>query len=504
MGQRAWGLCLLLASAAAAMAADRYEKWLKEEVVWIIGAEERKAFEQLRDNAARDRFIEEFWARRDPTPGTPANEYREEHAARLKYVTQHFREGSTPGWKTDRGRVYIIHGPPLGRNLQQDTEVWSYNSNPYAEYYQGPMTLVFSRSGAVFQQRALSESVMGQERMRMYDRGPKGAQDLMATSQRMRLVSAGPGIGMGGAILTSSGETDRYIADWLRSPGDAIEKRLREQERRREAWEELHQQVQAETRFDSLSVSLDTLTFRLETDWHLAFTAELPAASVEFQADGELRRARVDVFCQVTAGAGDEVADRLDETLTYTLLPDRQYDKLSFSNHFRLPPGDYRLGCWFQDLANRRVGGSETTLQLPAPAPGEVVLSSLVLTQAVEPDQGGTAQGLVFQGMRFLPRRPEPADRNSPLYAYFEVYPPPDVKDPVRRYLFDYSLATDQAIFLQVPQQSLVPSPDSRICPMALMFDISRLPPGTYRFTLKVTDTASHRSAVRVESFWLP
>lgn len=504
MKRPAWVLCVMLAGGGTAPAADRYEKWLKEEVVWIIGAEEKKAFEQLRDNAARDRFIEEFWQRRDPTPGTPANEYREEHAARLKYVTQHFREGSTPGWKTDRGRVYIIHGPPLGRNMQQDMEFWTYNSNPYAEYYQGPMTLVFSRSGAVFQQRALSESIMGQERMRMYDRGPKGAQDLMATSTRMRLVSAGPGIGMGGAVLTSSGETDRYIADWLRSPGDVLDRLRREQERRVQAWEELRQQVKAETRFDSLPVSLGTLHFLLETDWHVAFTAELPAATMEFQTEGEIRRAKVDTFCQVTAAEGDELVDRLDETLTYTLLPDQRFDRLSFSNHFRLPPGDYRLGCWFQDVANRRVGGAETPLSLSAPAEGQVALSSLVLTQAVEPDQGGAAQGLVFQGMRFLPRRPDPADRNSPLYAYFEVYPAPAVKDPVRRYVFDYTLASSQAVFLQVPQQQLVPSQDRRISPMALMFDISKLPAGDYRFTLKVHDTVSGNSAVRVESFRLP
>jgi hypothetical protein len=106
--------------------------------------------------------------------------------------------------------------------------------------------------------------------------------------------------------------------------------------------------------------------------------------------------------------------------------------------------------------------------------------------------------------MRFLPRRPDPAERNSPLYAYFEVYPPASVKDPVRRYVFDYSLASTQAVFLQVPQQQLMPSQDRRISPMALMFDISKLPAGEYRFTLKVRDTVSGNSAIRVESFRLP
>lgn len=88
-----------------------YTRWLNEDVVYIITPQERVAFERLQTNAERDHFIEQFWLRRDPTPGTPENEFKEEHYRRIAYANQHFKE-SVAGWKTDRGRIYIIYGPP--------------------------------------------------------------------------------------------------------------------------------------------------------------------------------------------------------------------------------------------------------------------------------------------------------------------------------------------------------------------------------------------------------
>ncbi len=88
-----------------------YRKWVNEDVVYIITDEERAAFERLQTDAEREHFIEQFWQRRDPTPGTPANEFKEEHYRRIAYANEHYAS-SIPGWKTDRGRIYIIYGPP--------------------------------------------------------------------------------------------------------------------------------------------------------------------------------------------------------------------------------------------------------------------------------------------------------------------------------------------------------------------------------------------------------
>jgi GWxTD domain-containing protein len=88
-----------------------YKKWLNEEVGYIITDEERKAFKQLQTDDERQQFIEQFWLRRDPSPDTEENEYREEHYRRIAYANDRFASG-IPGWKTDRGRIYIEYGPP--------------------------------------------------------------------------------------------------------------------------------------------------------------------------------------------------------------------------------------------------------------------------------------------------------------------------------------------------------------------------------------------------------
>src|SRR6478609_4476947 len=88
-----------------------YKKWLDEDVRWIITDEEQKAFKLLSNDEERDQFIEAFWQRRDPTPDTIENEFKEEHYRRMAYANEHFAAG-IPGWKTDRGHMYISFGPP--------------------------------------------------------------------------------------------------------------------------------------------------------------------------------------------------------------------------------------------------------------------------------------------------------------------------------------------------------------------------------------------------------
>ena len=88
-----------------------YKKWLNEDVRWIITPEELSAFKQLSNDEERDQFIEQFWLRRDPTPDTVENEYKEEHYRRIAYANEHYAAGKA-GWRTDRGRIYIVFGPP--------------------------------------------------------------------------------------------------------------------------------------------------------------------------------------------------------------------------------------------------------------------------------------------------------------------------------------------------------------------------------------------------------
>jgi len=114
-----------------------YNRWLTEEVVYIITDKEKESFLQLQTNQERDLFIEAFWKQRDPTPGTPQNEFKEEHYRRVDYANKIFGKGSSrSGWKTDRGRIFIILGKPLTEesygSLEHNLvpiEVWFYQGD---------------------------------------------------------------------------------------------------------------------------------------------------------------------------------------------------------------------------------------------------------------------------------------------------------------------------------------------------------------------------------------
>ncbi len=104
-----------------------YKIWLNEEVPYIITDDEKKAFLSLSNDEERDAFIESFWLRRNPNPDSPENEYREEHYRRIAYANEHFAAGK-PGWKTDRGHIYIAFGPAD-----------SIDSHPSGGTYERPM-----------------------------------------------------------------------------------------------------------------------------------------------------------------------------------------------------------------------------------------------------------------------------------------------------------------------------------------------------------------------------
>jgi GWxTD domain-containing protein len=106
---------------------DAYKTWLDQDVTYIISDDERKAFKNLSNDEEREAFIEQFWLRRNPNPDSPENEFREEHYRRIAYANEHYAAGK-PGWKTDRGHVYISFGKPD-----------SIDSHPSGGSYQRPM-----------------------------------------------------------------------------------------------------------------------------------------------------------------------------------------------------------------------------------------------------------------------------------------------------------------------------------------------------------------------------
>jgi GWxTD domain-containing protein len=107
-----------------------YQRWLSEDVAYIITPEEKRAFMMLRSDDEREQFIDVFWQRRDTNPATSENEYRAEHYARIAYANQNFAFGDVAGWRTDRGRIYITRGKPDETRKSASGEVWVYRSAP--------------------------------------------------------------------------------------------------------------------------------------------------------------------------------------------------------------------------------------------------------------------------------------------------------------------------------------------------------------------------------------
>jgi GWxTD domain-containing protein len=128
-------LVALSLSLAAAQVAPRkeippaYRKWLNEDVVWIITDEERADFKKLTTDEQGDEFVAAFWERGNPNPSSAENKFREEHYRRIAYANLHFGSG-IPGWKNDRGRIYIMYGPPdsieSNPGFSPPSEVWHY------------------------------------------------------------------------------------------------------------------------------------------------------------------------------------------------------------------------------------------------------------------------------------------------------------------------------------------------------------------------------------------
>lgn len=121
-----WPVVLLAALGLAGQGTSAWQKWVDEDVVHIIEPEEKKAYLSLRDDAEREEFVKQFWARRDPTPGTERNERKEEHYRRIAWTMDRF---GAQGWKTEKGKTYIVFGPPdeIESHPARGYEQWMYH-----------------------------------------------------------------------------------------------------------------------------------------------------------------------------------------------------------------------------------------------------------------------------------------------------------------------------------------------------------------------------------------
>lgn len=138
-------LVLVLLFSGPAQAKDKYKDWEKD-VDLIITDSEKDEFHKLRKDADKEFFIQLFWAKRDPSPQTEKNEFKEEYYRRLKYVQKSFIFGYNTGTQTDMGKVYLYFGQPL-RTFRQDSrvEIWVYPTQPWMNIPKETFSFVFSQ-----------------------------------------------------------------------------------------------------------------------------------------------------------------------------------------------------------------------------------------------------------------------------------------------------------------------------------------------------------------------
>ncbi|HEX9725481.1 MAG TPA: GWxTD domain-containing protein, partial [Vicinamibacteria bacterium] len=192
----------LIALAGASFADERldklnpeHRKWIEEEVVYIITDQERDVFLSLPTIADRQGFMDAFWERRDPDPATPANEFKDEHYERLDYANRIYgRDAPRPGWKTDRGKFWIILGKPHeiqsydGLNEVVSTEIWFYNGDP--KYGQPPrFNLVFFKKQDIGEYELYSPMGDGPEALLRAGSGPFYRTDQNLAVDALEIVS---------------------------------------------------------------------------------------------------------------------------------------------------------------------------------------------------------------------------------------------------------------------------------------------------------------------------
>lgn len=415
----------------------RYKSWLEDEVRPIITDREREAFGRLETNRDRDLFIEEFWRQRDPTPGTPANERREEHGRRVVFADQRFGRGARgPGSKTDRGRVVIALGLPLkvetiDRPEVHPGEVWTYSSRVLPGRT-AEAKLLFVKQGKTFA---------------LYDPGRDTPRSLVKKPARLE-----------GLALSPEGGGETPPASW--SPEDV------------RSWLFLKRYVSADAAAAVVPASSDLLVRVLENprrsireDYALEFLAGRPGPEVSYSLHPLGGASTVGVFLEPTGVFLAHCAFRLEtfnveavgekflaafrmtyrladsrgrtlyaETKPYALeLGKEELDALAQKSpvlYGSVPaiPGTHRLRVLVENTVSKEFASAEHEVRVPAS--GEFGISSPLLavrTFKAAPVPGGPSRAFQVGALDLDPAVGGAVPEKEPAYLFFQVHEPPAV-----------------------------------------------------------------------------
>jgi GWxTD domain-containing protein len=371
---------------------DYFRQWLNQDVTYVITDEERTIFEALTTDEEKEQFIEQFWRRRDPDLSTAENEFKEEHYRRIAYANERFASALS-GWKTDRGRVYIIHGEP--------TEVSESFGGPYERpmYEGGGTTNTFPYQ--TWRYRNIDG--MGNDiELEFVDKTLTGDYRLATSHWEKDAFANVPGIGL--TVAEEKGlatKRDRFIADGglayypnlaLRGkdrPFQRLERYAKIMKAPDIRYTDLKSLVDVEITFSTLPFRLHTDHFRLnDTHVIVPVTLEFANRDLDFKDENGVHRAKVAVYGSVS-DLGQRIVNEFEDDVMTALRTEQlergrlgtaMYQKLLVLEKGRR----VKLNLVVKDLNSGKVGAVSRAIVPPGYDAENLQTSSLVLSDTMQ------------------------------------------------------------------------------------------------------------------------
>lgn len=498
-----------------------YKKWLDEDVRWIITDEELSAFKKLSNNTERDQFIEQFWQRRDPTPDTEENEYKEEHYRRIAYANEHFAAG-IPGWKTDRGRIYIMYGKPD-----------SIDSHPMGGPYQRPAeegggsteTYPFE----VWRYRYLEG--IGQEiEIEFVDDCSCGAYEMTIDRSKKDALLHVPNAGLTDMeAMGMANKADRFRGG-IESLGQGFfNSNLNTKEfDRLETFAKLNRapDVKNELRGELVKSTIRTnvLPFDVRVDFVkltsdtvlVPITVQIPLRSLTWSNKDGLQRAVINVYGQLTNLSG-KILQTFEDSLRKDVPPELLEQQINSSSLYwkALPmrPGLYRLDVVTKDVNGDKVGIFSRSYQVPDFSNEDKLSSSTLIladqVEAVPSREVGTGNFVI--GVNKVRPRVQPADgkplsfkKEEKVNFWMQVYNlgvDEKTKKPSATVQYQVvNTANSQPVVDFTESTTQMGNVGEQIT-LAKSLPPNKLAPGAYQVTIKVDDQVSKQTISQTAKF---
>jgi len=493
-----------------------YKKWLNEDVVWIITDEERAAFKQLSNDEERDNFIEAFWQRRDPTPDTEENEYKEEHYRRIAYANEHFAAG-IPGWKSDRGRIYIMYGPA--------DEI---DSHPSGGTYERPMEEGGGETSTFpfedWRYRYLEG--IGQEIIiEFVDTCMCGDYHMTIDRSEKDALKYTPNAGL--TLYEQMGmanKTSRFTGSGLEQLGAGpMSNQLQTKEfDRLETYAKL--QAPPPVKYKDLEEIVNTklitnlMPFDVRTDFVkvtgdtvlVPITIQLKYRDITFANKDGVQRGTVNIFMRVTTLTGRIVQTQEDPVqidVPAELLPRTAENSAVYWKALPLRPGRYKVEIAVKDVNGDRKGLWSRGIVVPEYSDDKLSTSSLIVADVMEPvptkdvSTGQFVIGLNKVRPRVAPANGKPAlfkrGRDQKVNFWMQVYNlGVDEKTHKPSATFEYdvvNIATNKPVIQKLESTDTMGNVGEQVT-LQKSIASANLQPGVYRIDIKVNDNVSKQT----------